>query len=179
MNEIDSIIEGCKKGDPRMQQELYKRYSPRFYAICCRYMDDEDIAKDALVESFLIIFRTIDNYRSEGRFESWMRSIVTNTAITMYRSQMRRYKRKADTDMTTIESSPVDLDQQMDVRCALLQCMRHLTQTERAVFNLIAIEEYSFHEAAKLLEESEGTVKSRYYRAKEKMQKQMERYLKH
>lgn len=179
MEEIDSIIEGCKKGDPQMQHELYKRYSPRLYATCCRYIDDDDLAQDALVESFLIIFSTIESYRKDGSLESWMKSIVTHTAITMFRSQLRRRKRESDTDVSALASSPVDLDKQIDVKQALLLSMNNLTPSEKVVFNLVAIEEYTFPEAAELLEENASTVKSRYYKAKEKMQKMMGRYLLH
>ena len=55
-----------------MQKELYDRFSARFYALCCRYAPDDDIAKELLVDGFMTIFSEIGNYRGDGAFEGWM-----------------------------------------------------------------------------------------------------------
>ncbi|MCR6721471.1 MAG: hypothetical protein NVV59_14570 [Chitinophagaceae bacterium] len=54
--EID-LISGCKEGDRRMQEELYRRFSPRMYAVCLRYAGNAEEAEDILQEGFIKVLK--------------------------------------------------------------------------------------------------------------------------
>src|SRR5258707_12866063 len=76
------------EGNRRMQEELYRRFSPRMYAVCLRYAANAEEAADILQEGFIKIFKKLDSFRGEGSFEGWVRRIFVNTAI----EQSRRNK---------------------------------------------------------------------------------------
>ncbi|HMW67652.1 MAG TPA: sigma-70 family RNA polymerase sigma factor, partial [Chitinophagaceae bacterium] len=79
------LINGCLKDDRRMQEELYRRFSPRMYAVCLRYAGNAEEAQDILQEGFIKVFKKLDSFRSEGSFEGWVRRIFVNTAIEHFR----------------------------------------------------------------------------------------------
>ncbi len=87
MSEVEKIIKGCLSGDRRDQELLYRRYSPKFYAVSLQYSGDTDEARDILQESFIKIFNNLSKYSHDGSFEGWMRRIVVNTALERYRNR--------------------------------------------------------------------------------------------
>ena len=81
MNSESDLIEGCIKGDRKMQYELYERFAPKMYGVCLRYAANTEEAEDILQEGFIKIFKKISSYRGDGSFEGWIRRIFVNTAI--------------------------------------------------------------------------------------------------
>ena len=79
------LINGCIDGNRRMQEELYRRFSPRMYAVCLRYATSSEEAEDILQEGFIKVFKKLGSFRSEGSFEGWVRRIFVNTAIEHFR----------------------------------------------------------------------------------------------
>src|SRR4030065_2839868 len=81
----DDIIRGCRENNRKSQELLYRRYVRAMYNLCLVYESDRDNAKDILQESFIKIFQNIDSFDRKGSLQSWMKKIVTNTAIDHYR----------------------------------------------------------------------------------------------
>lgn len=59
----ESLIEGCRKGDRRCQNSLEQTFAPRLMALCLRYCNDEEEAKDALQETFIAAFKYMCSYK--------------------------------------------------------------------------------------------------------------------
>lgn len=172
MTHLESVIEGCRSGDAAMQHELYRLYSPRFYSLCRRYTHDQPSADEALTEGFICIFRDIRSYRGEGSFEGWMRTIFLRQIVRIYKRDSKHYINSIDEyssgdvgDRITVEKYDVSID----VRKALEESLKCLDDKQRMAFNLVAVEDYSIIDAAKMLEMNLSTFKSQYYQAREKM----------
>lgn len=178
MINLESIIEGCRTGDKAMQKELYERYSGRFYALSRRYSDDEETARDILVEGFLKVFENIDKYSGSGSFEGWMNTIFLRTAIKFHRRKMvrRRYTEPLGNDEY---ARPSNIIEQIDIRDAMVAALRELGQRERKVFNLVAIEGYTLSEAGEEMGMPEASAKTLYYRARQTLQKLLTKSLGH
>ena len=177
MTDLDSIIKGCIAGNGDMQRELYERYSPRFYALCCRYAVDEAEAEDILVEGFTTIFTQVTNFRGEGSFEGWMQTIFVRRASLYYRRHARQRQLQVDDGKQPTLNPAKVIDRQIDVQRAVHAAMQHLSDKERLTFNMIAIEGYTFAEAAQIQERPVSTVKSQYYKALWQMQRRLRRSL--
>ena len=169
MMNIDSVIEGCRKGNRAMQKVLYDTYSPRFFAVCRRYAADDEEARDILVDGFIAVYECIEKYKGEGSFEGWMHSIFQRTAIAYYRKNLRIQKTFSPIDNTEYPDTG-NVVHQIDIRDALIEALRQLTDEERIIFNLVAIEEYSLNDAGEEAGIAVSTAKSRYYRALQKVQ---------
>jgi RNA polymerase sigma factor (sigma-70 family) len=174
ITESDLIV-GCLNGDRRLQEELYRRFSPRMYAVCLRYAGSAEEAEDILQEGFIKVFRKVDSFRSEGSFEGWIRRIFVNTAIEHFRR--KRYMMPVtEKEETTIEgkySSALDDLATKDIM-ALVQ---ELSPGYRTVFNMYVVEGYTHKEIADLLGISEGTSKSQLSRAKVILQDMVRIYI--
>ena len=169
------LIEGCLKGDGKMQKELYNRFAPKMYAVCLRYSNDAENARDLLQEGFIKIFRNLNRFRSEGSFEGWIRRIFVNTSIEYYRKKTNLFSITEREDLMVEDGSLNALDKlgEKDI----IKLIQELSPGYRTVFNLYTIEGYSHKEIGTMLNISEGTSKSQLARAKGILKKKVEQFL--
>ncbi len=161
---IEELVKGCKEGQTRMQEYLYRSYAPKLLAICMRYTKDQMEAEDALQMGFIKIFQKINEYRSEGSFEGWMKRIMVNIAIEAYRKKSRSLLLVSIDDHQIYNESNIDFNR-LAVQ-DLMRMVQGLADGYRMVFNLYAIEGYSHKEIAEMLGISEGASKSQLSRAR-------------
>ena len=165
------LIAGCLKGDVRMQEALYRRFSPKMYAVCLRYAAKSEDASDILQDGFVKVYRNLEKYRGEGSFEGWMRRIFVNTAIEHFRKQhpLLSATEQQEATLTDGHWNAFDHLAAKDI----LNLVRTLAPGYRQVFNLYAVEGYSHREISELLGISEGTSKSQLARAKAILQEKI------
>ena len=158
------LIRGCLDNNRRMQVELYRRFSPRMYAVCLRYAGNAEEAEDILQEGFIKIFKKLDSFRSEGSFEGWIRRIFVNTAIEHFRRK-RYLQTVSEKEENTIEGKDISVLDKLAAK-DILALIKELSPGYRTVFNLYVVEGYTHKEIADMLGISEGTSKSQLSRAK-------------
>ena len=169
------LINGCLKDDRRMQEELYRRFSPRMYAVCLRYAGNAEEAEDILQEGFIKVFKKLVSFRGEGSFEGWTRRIFVNTAIEHFRRK-RYLQPVTEKEENTIEGkylSALDGLAEKDI----LALVQQLSPGYRTVFNMYVVEGYSHKEIADMLNISEGTSKSQLSRAKVILQDMVKEFI--
>lgn len=175
MDELRCIIDGCRRREDHWQHRLYEVFSPRYYALCLRYCHSPEEAEDILVQGFVKIYTKIDDYRG-GDFTCWMFGIFVNTALDHLR-HLRRKERELVTDEMPEEGEEEDHAMHIDVSTALGNALQNLPDTERAVFNMYAVDGYTLKEIAEQLQLPLGTIKTIYYRSRQLMQRQMTKTL--
>lgn len=158
-----------------MQEALYRRFSPKMYAVCLRYAGNNDDAQDLLQEGFIKVFRNLEKFRNEGSFEGWMRRVFVNTSIEHYRRKVH-LNTIGEQEEGRIEDASVSVLDQLAEQ-DIVQLVQQLSPGYRAVFNLYVIEGYSHKEIGDLLGISEGTSKSQLARAKSILQKKVIEFL--
>ncbi len=161
---IDDLLEGCKRGERRAQELLYRSLSAKMLAVCTRYAKNDFEAEDMLQAGFIKVFRNLDSFRGEGAFEGWIRRVVVNTAIEMYRQNIRNLKTVDIEEVYDSEQHTYAMDglEASD----LLKLIQRLPDGYRVVFNMYAIEGYSHKEIAETLHITEGASKSQLSRAR-------------
>lgn len=169
------LIVGCLEGNRRMQEELYRRFSPRMYAVCLRYAGNAEEAEDILQEGFIKVFKKLDSFRSEGSFEGWLRRIFVNTAIEHFRR--KRYMMPVtEREENTIEGKYLSVLDSMAAR-DIMALVQELSPGYRTVFNMYVVEGYTHKEIADMLGISEGTSKSQLSRAKVILQDMVKQFI--
>ena len=161
---IDSLLEGCKMGERKAQESLYKTLSAKMMGVCMRYAKDTNEAEDVLQMGFIKVFQKVSEFRSEGSFEGWIRRIMVNTAIESYRKNLRTLNvvdidEVHDQPQTTFDMSGLELKD-------LLKLVQQLSNGYRLVFNMYVIEGFSHKEIGEQLGISEGASKSQLSRAR-------------
>ena len=166
------LIEGCLKGDRKMQHELYKRFAPKMYGVCLRYASNAEEAEDILQEGFIKVYNKIGSFRREGSFEGWIRRIFVNTAIEQFRKKVY-LQPITEIEEDTVEGKYLSVLDRLSEK-DIIQLIQQLSPGYRTVFNMYVVEGYTHKQISEMLGISEGTSKSQLSRAK--MILQEERY---
>ena len=167
-----TLVDGCRQQDRLSQRLLYERFAGKLFAVCRRYVKDPDEAADVLQDSFVKIFRHLDQFRFECPLEAWLKRVVINTAL----KHLRKNKPFAHmTDVQELADTLPQPDQSLPALnyTYLLTLVQELPPGCRMVFNLYAIEGYTHPEIGALLGISEGTSKSQFFRARGLLQQKL------
>jgi RNA polymerase sigma-70 factor (ECF subfamily) len=169
---LEELIIQCKKNDAQAQSQIYKLYSSKLFSICLKYSRNYAEAEDNLQDAYVTIFKKIDQFKSKGSFEGWLKRITINTALQRYRSVGVFDIINED----QIEDVLVDIDEDNISLDFLLQIIQELPDRYRLVFNLYALDDFSHKEIAKMLDISIGTSKSNLARGRLILKKKIEQY---
>ncbi|MFN5325075.1 MAG: RNA polymerase sigma factor [Bacteroidota bacterium] len=163
------LIEGCIRNHPAAQEALFKRFSGKMLAVCCRYTANKSEAEDILQDGFIKVFQKLDLFRGDGSLEGWIKRIMVNTALDLLRRNKKLIMNELGEEWEVADPGlkPGDSIQAKD----LMLLIQTLPNGFRTVFNLYAIEGYSHKEIGDLLGISESTSKSQYSRARAQLQK--------
>lgn len=164
------LVAACLKKERKAQKELYDRFSPFMKGVCIRYASSELEADDILQESFIKVFKHLENYTDEGKLGAWVKRITVNTAIEFYRKRAVYEKHMNDLALEAEAGHVSELFQTVDLDLLRKQ-IQQLPDGFRVVFNLYAIEGYTHKEISEQLSISIGTSKSQFARAKKLLQK--------
>lgn len=158
-----------------MQQELYKRFAPKMYAVCMRYANNSEDAQDLLQEGFIKVYRNLEKFRAEGSFEGWIRRVFVNTSIEHFRRKNTLYSITEKEENVIEDSDITALDNLAEKD--IINLIQELSPGYRTVFNMYVVEGYSHKEIGNILGISEGTSKSQLARAKAILQKKVQERL--
>ena len=161
---INDLLEGCRAGDRKMQELLYRQSASKMLAVCMRYARDRMEAEDTLQLGYIKVFQKVKEYRGDGSFEGWIRRIMVNTAIESYRKNLKTLQIVSIEDSYEQPSAGFDFSRM--AMQDLLGLIQQLADGYRIVFNMYIIEGYSHKEIAATLGISEGASKSQLSRAR-------------
>lgn len=168
----NKLIKKLQKRDKKAQLAFYNSISAKMYAVCLRFANNTDDAKDILQEGFIRVFKHIDDFRGDGSFEGWVRRTIVNTAINFYKKEKKRgYK----VDLEHINKKYITYESAVEKLSfnELLDIIRELPNGYRTVFNLNIIDGYTHREIGEMLGISENTSKSQLSRARIAIQKKL------
>ncbi|EAR14482.1 MULTISPECIES: RNA polymerase sigma factor [Robiginitalea] len=151
---------------------LLEKYQQRLYWHIRRMVISHDDTDDVLQNTFIKVFRHIDNFKGQSKLYSWMYRIATNEALSYMK---KRSQRMGITDEALREHlvDSLEADPYFDGDQAQLQLQRALAglpDKQRQVFNLKYFEEMKYEEMSELLETSVGALKASYHLAVKKVE---------
>ncbi|MGH6990826.1 MAG: RNA polymerase sigma factor [Stellaceae bacterium] len=161
-------------GDRQSFAELYRRASPKLFAIAVRICGRRDLAEEVLQESFIAIWRQASGYNpAKGAPMTWLMTIVRHRAI----DQRRRRGNLADATsgsedaaMALVTTAIDRADRGAELR-ALTRCLDQLDATPRRAVMLAYLYGYSHEELATRLDAPSGTIKSWLRRSLERLKR--------
>lgn len=161
------LIAACARGERWAQKLLYETYFHDLLPVCNRYAANSSEAMDMLHEGFIKVFRNIDRYQPNTSLGGWMRRLMVNTCIDVYRKEARRRTDDLDAtfDLSTDEADAVSQCSEREI----LGAVQELSPVYRTIFNLYAVEGYSHREIAERLGITESTSRSNLVKARQKL----------
>ncbi len=171
-----SLVKRAQGGNEQAFEALYQLHKKRVYSVCLQMTRDVADAEDLTQEAFLQVFRSINSFRGDSAFSTWLYRIAVNTVL------MKLRRRKLPLLVSLDEPvSPESPSSKREVgkadpnlcgvidRIALRRAAEDLPAGCRQIFDLHEIEGYQHHEIAELLRCSVGNSKSQLHKAKIKM----------
>ena len=168
-------VERALRGQTEAFDELMQQYLPRIYRLCLSLTGQPQDAEDCTQEAFLKAFRALPNYRGTSSFYTWLYRIASNVCHDFHRARSAGSVISLDETYGEDEQPaqykdpgrlPDDLAISHELGDQLRSSINLLPESMRDVLILRDVEGYSYHEIAQILHLSEGTVKSRLFRAR-------------
>lgn len=179
-----TLVERVKKGEKRAFDVLVLKYQSRVVNLVSRFVRNPADAMDVTQEAFLKAYRAIPNFRGESAFYTWLYRIAVNTAKNYLAMQSRRPP-EVDQDISDIEQiegdntlkdndTPEHLLLTAEIQATVIAAIGQLPEDLRTAIMLRELEGLSYEEIASVMECPIGTVRSRIFRAREAIDKELE-----
>jgi RNA polymerase sigma-70 factor (ECF subfamily) len=167
------LIERYLAGDADAFDELMRAHENRVFGICIRMLQDRDAALDATQDVFLTVFRKADRYKAQAAFSTWLYRVAVNTCY----DHLRRRKRKR-TELLPEHVDPPDQTSDselaaVELRPDIEKALATLSPEFRSAVVLVDLEGMSLDNAADTLEVPPGTIKSRLFRARRRLAREL------
>jgi RNA polymerase sigma-70 factor, ECF subfamily len=182
VSELD-LVKRCQAGDTEAFDELVTRYRTRVFGMIYNMVHGEQDAWDLAQESFLKAWKSIGRFRGQSSFYTWIYRIVMNVTIDWLRKKQVKgggaefddaiQLREIDPASKTVpktEALPHQVMERDEIRARIEKAIGQLSPEHRAVILMKEIDEMQYHEIAEALGCSIGTVMSRLFYARKKLQ---------
>jgi RNA polymerase sigma-70 factor, ECF subfamily len=166
------ILAGCRRGDRRASEELVRATYRRVYSLAVRLVGDRHDAEDVAQEAYLRMFRGLNGFREEARFETWMYRIVANAAMSMLKRR-GRFGEILDEEDLDVPLPDMAADRAAH-RDELERALASLSTGQRTVLWLKDVYGLSCREIGDELGIEEGAVKVRLHRARKRLRERLE-----
>lgn len=152
--------------------QLVSNYQERLYWHIRKILLNHEDTDDVLQNTFLKVWKNIDNFREESSLFTWLYRIATNEAITFLNSKKRRnllpLNDVSDYLMENLTSDPYFNGDELQLK--LQKAIIQLPEKQRLVFNMKYFEDMKYEDMSKILDTSVGALKASYHHAVKKVE---------
>jgi RNA polymerase sigma-70 factor (ECF subfamily) len=184
-DEDRALIARARAGEVGAFRQLVERHQRRAFALALGLVRDENDAREIVQEAFVRVYRSLEGFEGSSTFYTWLYRIVTNLSIDTLR---RAGRQTAEFDeerpevaeggevdfpwMSRYENSdPADGVRRGEIAARLQAALDDLPSYHRAVIVLREVDGLSYEEIAQALGVSKGTIMSRLFHARQKLQR--------
>jgi RNA polymerase sigma-70 factor, ECF subfamily len=175
----ESVVEACKRGDPRAFEELVRLTHRDVYSLALRLTGNGDDAADVAQETYMKVVRSIGSFRGEAKFSTWLYRVTANAAITsLRRGASRRLEEPLEAGDWERLPAPASADpalhlERRELRDQLDAALAALPTGYRTVVVMKDVYGLSLQEIGEHLGISEGAAKVRLFRARQRLRQML------
>jgi len=174
LNFSQDLIELAKNGDKKAMEKILSGFEHLAYYTALSFLKDIQQSEDAAQDALLKIAKNIHGFQNRSKLSTWGYRIIRNCIYDVIRKEK---KMVFDNLNDTNSSVSDDLTEKMVISNESWQKIKEilgvLSQEKREIIILFDIQGYSFREISELLDMPEGTVKSKWSRAKNRLRKEL------
>lgn len=170
--EIENLIQRCKKGDPEAFNELLERYADRCYAYFFRLTGRTHVSEELLSDLFIRLVKKIHSFE-DGSFQNWLFTVASN----LFRDYLRRQSRQnriIEKKAAQLESEQKSPKRDEPIFDDLQVALGKLDAETAELITLRYYGQMSFKELAQQRNEPIGTTLSKVHRGVKKLRQIME-----
>jgi RNA polymerase sigma-70 factor (ECF subfamily) len=190
--ELDrQLVERAQRGDQAAFRQLFDRYQRRAFSVALGVVKNKQDALDVTQEAFIKVHRHLGSFQGSSSFYTWLYRILMNLAI----DHVRKHKNRAvdfddgigrdalevegDGGMLPriLDGNPARTAERRELSAKLQAALAELPDYHRAVIVLREIDGLSYEEMSKILKVPKGTIMSRLFHARRKMQASLDPYI--
>jgi RNA polymerase sigma-70 factor (ECF subfamily) len=178
------LVERVRNGDQDAFNLLVRKYQHKVSNLVSRYVYDSAEVEDVSQEVFIKAYRAINGFRGDSAFYTWLYRIAVNTAKNYLVAQSRR---PPNTDVDAADAEQIEVGRRMreigtpesnalskELAECVARAVAELPEDLRTAITLRELEGLSYEEIATVMDCPIGTVRSRIFRAREAIDKEME-----
>ncbi len=185
-NKEATLIKEFLNGRKEAFEELVKMYYPEVYRLCRYYIKDSNEAYDLSQDIFILVYKNLSNFRGDAPFKLWLFKIVYNRCMEFLR---RKPNAKVVSEITqedgensncdVIESviSPKENPISLELKNVINDAIGQLPERTRKILDLFYYSNFSCSEIARILDMSEGAVKTALSRARDALKEKLKPYV--
>lgn len=153
-------------------RELLQLYKERLYWHIRKIVINHDDADDALQNTFIKVYRSIDKFKGDSKLFSWLYRIATNESITLINKNAKRLQITNEEHQTrAINNLQADVYfEGDDIQLKLQKAIATLPEKQQLVFNMRYFDDLKYKDMADILDTSEGALKASYHIAAKKIE---------
>jgi RNA polymerase sigma-70 factor, ECF subfamily len=182
------LVKRLQAGDQSAFRALFDRYNRRAFAVAFGVVKNQEDALDVVQEAFIKVHKHVASFQGSSSFYTWLYRIVMNLAI----DHVRRARKVIEFDDSIKREdaagdgallprlgheNPAKVIGRQELSRKMEAALEQLPEYHRAVIVLREIDGLSYEEMAKVLRVPKGTIMSRLFHARRKMQERLEPYL--
>ena len=182
----DVLVEQALAGSEAAFNTIIGRYHERLFHVAFGFLKDRGESEDAVQEAFTRVYLKLGNFQGKSKFYTWLYRIQVNLCLDALRR--RRRDRRVLSEEALVEhagqisgelwpnydrSAPLAEIERKELSLWLDKALKDLPDIHQAVLILREVEGMSYDEIAKVLDLKRGTVMSRLFHARKKMQEQL------
>jgi len=186
------LIRRLKDRDERAFREMVEEYGDRVYGLTYRMLGNREEAEDLAQEVFITIFKSIESFRGDSKFSTWLYRVTANHCKNRIKYLARRHDRDRAELSERVEAvsaaggslaAPrvvVRPDVQVEgaeIEQVLQEAIAELDEEQRILVILRDVEDLSYEEICAITDLPEGTVKSRLHRARMALRKKVLKHM--
>lgn len=175
------FIGRLKERDPSAFDEIVRRYGDKVFSLTYRMLGNRQEAEDVAQEVFITVFKTVDSFRGEAKFSTWLLRIAANQSKNRIKYLARRPTEGGELDDAAQPGAPGATPgpvshAQIEAPDKVLEAaetdrliqaaIAELDEEHRLLVILRDVEEMSYQEIGEITGLPEGTIKSRLHRAR-------------
>jgi RNA polymerase sigma-70 factor (ECF subfamily) len=179
------FIAKAQAGDAAAFRRLVERHQRRAFAIALTLVRDENDARELVQDAFLRVHKSLGSFQGGSSFFTWLYRIITNLSIDLMRKPGRQ---TSELDVTRVDhddsqeadfpllarvdgADPADVVRRKEIAARVQAALDALPSYHRGVIVMREIEGLSYEEMAEAMGVSKGTIMSRLFHARQKLQK--------
>jgi RNA polymerase sigma-70 factor (ECF subfamily) len=177
------LIAECLQGQTSAFGVLVRRYQERLHHSVYRMLENTEDAQDVVQEAFLSAYQSLDSFKGDSLFFTWLYRIAVNTAISFKRKQrvMVRMEIGPEGEQTIEPLDPSEQNrpghalEQAELGQRIHEALHRLSPEHRAVLVMKDMEGQKYEAMAEILQVPIGTVRSRLHRARLELRELLEK----
>ncbi len=171
------LIEAARQGDQTACRRLFEAHGRDVFRTCMRLLGDRALAEDAVQDTFVNAFRSLDQFDARAPFGQWLRRIAINAVGAMVRKHsFRELATEAEDIEAELEQhagatvpDPQKVAQRLQTQALVAVALEELTPLERLAFLMRHVEQHSLEDIAVAVGGNANSIKQALFRGVRKL----------